>query len=142
MINLVPETYTAPRSARRRYIWRLMAMSLLILGSFVLFYGLGGGGADTPGLNLVMLVICAAFMVAGTWELVVLIRALDELQQRVQILSLAIGCGLAVMAMALLGIWATLLQTQPVNPIFIMLLAVTGYYLSLFVVGRHYRSSQ
>lgn len=141
MINLVPETHTAPPAARRRYIWRLMAMSLLVLGAFVLFYGLGGGAPDTPGLNLGMLVVCTAFMAVGTWEFVVLIRALDELQQRVQILSLAIGCGVAVLMMTLLGVWATLRDAQPVNPIFVMLLAVPGYYLSLFVVGRHYRSS-
>ena len=91
MINLIPETYTAPASARRRYVWRSLAMVAALLAVFVVFFALTAARPDLAGLNLAMVVICAIFMAAATYEFVVLMRSLDELQQRVHVTSLAIG---------------------------------------------------
>ena len=110
MINLVPETYSAPPSARRRYIWRTIALVSVMLVAFVAFYALGGGEPDRPVLNLTMVGLCLAFVAAGTNETVVLIRSLDELQQRIHILAWAIGMSAAVLVAFSWGFASIILQ--------------------------------
>jgi hypothetical protein len=137
MINLVPETYSAPPAARRRYIWRTMAMLAALLALFAGYYALGGG-AGTHSLNIAMLVISIVFVAGATYEIVILIRALDELQQRIHILAWAIGGCLAVTVMFLWGV-ATVLVGAPVfEPVMSVVMATLGYYISLFLLGQRY----
>ncbi|KPP81756.1 MAG: hypothetical protein HLUCCA04_08105 [Oceanicaulis sp. HLUCCA04] len=139
MINLVPETYSAPPAARRRYIWRSMTMFGLLMIAFTGFHAVGGGPPERFGLNLAMVLLCIGFVLAASFETVVLIRSLDELQQRIHILAWAIGLGAAVTVAFCWDLASTWLPVVMFEPIFTVLIAVTGYYLSLFLVSRHYR---
>lgn len=139
MINLVPETYSAPPSARRRYIWRTMTMFVVMMMAFVVFYAAGGGDPERFALNLAMVLLCVGFVMAASYETIMLIRSLDELQQRIHILAWAIGLGAAVMVVFSWGFASVLLPIVRFEPIFSVLIAVPGYYLSLFFVSQHYR---
>ena len=138
MINLLPETYSAPPSARRRYIWRTTALILAVLALQAGYYMAGGNPGEASPPNLAMLVICIAFVAAASYEIIVLIRALDELQQRIHILAWAIGGCLAVTVVFLWGVATTLVGAPPFEPIMSVLVAVPGYYASLFLLGRRY----
>jgi hypothetical protein len=136
MINLIPETYTAPPRARRRYVWRSLAMVAALLAVFLLFFALTAAWPDLAWLNLAMVLICAIFMAGATYEFVVLMRSLDELQQRVHVTSIAIGFGAAVM-IALLWTFASALLALPgFDPVFTFVLAILGYYMALFFTAR------
>lgn len=138
MINLVPETYSAPPAARRRYIWRTTAMMLVVVVLSAGFYALGGGEQGAGALNLAMLAVCIAFAAAATYELIALIRALDELQQRIHILAWAIGCGLAVMVSFLWGVASVLTGAPAFESMMSVVVATPSYYISLFVLSRRY----
>lgn len=138
MINLVPETQTAPRAARRRYIWRSMTLVAVMLVAFIGFYAIGGGEPDRPVLNLAMVALCVAFVLAGKYETVALIRSLDELQQRIHILAWAIGLGAAVIVTFSWGFASVLVPIARFDPVFTVLIAVPGYYIALFLLGRRY----
>lgn len=138
MINLVPETQTAPPAARRRYIWRSMTLVAVMLVAFIGFYAIGGGEPDRPVLNLAMVALCVAFVLAGTYETVALIRSLDELQQRIHILAWAIGLGAAVIVTFSWGFASVLVPIARFDPVFTVLIAVPGYYIALFLLGRRY----
>lgn len=138
MINLVPETHTAPPAARRRYIWRTMTLVAVMLVAFIGFYAIGGGQPDQWGLNLAMVALCVAFVLAGTYETVALIRSLDELQQRIHILAWAIGMSAAVIVAFCWGFASIILQIVRFDPMLTVLIAVPGYYIALFLLGRRY----
>ncbi|MGP1276412.1 MAG: hypothetical protein ACQRW7_13440 [Caulobacterales bacterium] len=138
MINLVPETYSAPPAARRRYIWRSSALVVLQLVLFIAYYALGGGDETVGGLDVAMMAITVLFVGAATYEIVMLIRALDELQQRIHILSWAIACALAVSVSFLWGVASVLVSAPSLDPILTMVIAVPAYYVVLFAAGRHF----
>lgn len=138
MINLVPETYSAPPAARRRYIWRSSVLVVLQLALFIAYYALGGGDETVGGLDVAMMAITVLFVGAATYEIVMLIRALDELQQRIHILSWAIACALAVSVSFLWGVASVLVSAPSLDPILTMVIAVPAYYVVLFAAGRHF----
>ncbi|WP_439633277.1 hypothetical protein [Glycocaulis sp.] len=138
MINLVPETYSAPPSARRRYIWRTMAMLVAVLALHAGYYVVGGEPGEAGPLNLAMLAICIVFVAGGSYEIITLIRALDELQQRIHILAWAVGGCLAVTVMFLWGLATVLIGAPVLEPIMSVVLATLGYYVSLFWFSRQY----
>lgn len=135
MINLVPETHTAPPSARRRYIWRSMGMLVIAMACVLAVDWLTPHGGIWPVIIAGLLVAGLAF---GVYEFVVLMRALDELQQRIHMMALAIGCGGAVMIITALALVTMVLQWGSVQPAFTVVIAVAGYYVSLFALGRRY----
>lgn len=135
MINLVPETHTAPPSARRRYIWRSMGMLAIAMTCVLAVGWLTPDGGIWPVIIAGLLVAGLAF---GVYEFVVLMRALDELQQRIHMMALAIGCGAAVMIITALALVTVVLQWGSVEPAFTIIIAVAGYYLSLFALTRQY----
>ncbi len=135
MINLVPETHTAPPSARRRYIWRSMGMLVIAMTCVLAVDWLTPDGGIWPVIIAGLLVAGLAF---GVYEFVVLMRALDELQQRIHMMALAIGCGGAVMIITALALVTMVLQWGSVQPAFTVVIAVAGYYVSLFALGRQY----
>ncbi|MCC5996560.1 MAG: hypothetical protein JJU18_09360 [Oceanicaulis sp.] len=135
MINLVPETHTAPPAARRRYIWRSMAMLAVVMSAVIALIAQAPGSGIWPMLVAVLAVAGLAF---GTYEFVVLMRALDELQQRIHMMALAIGCGGAVIFVSGLAVVSVLLQWESFEPAFTVVIAVAGYYVSLFALTRRY----
>jgi hypothetical protein len=138
MINLIPETYTAPPSARRRYVWRSFAMVGALLIAFIAFFGLTAFRPDLAWLNVAMVLICTVFVGAATYEFVVLMRSLDELQQRVHITSIAIGFGAGVMIALLWRFASALLPIPLFDPLFTFVLAIAGYYIALFFTARRF----
>lgn len=138
MINLVPETFSAPPAARRRYVWRTTTLTGITLVLLISFLAAGGGSPGKPVLNLTAMSVCIVFVLAANYEIVVLIRALDELQQRLHILSWALGCALAVTVSFLWGLASKLIGAPPFDPIFTVVIAVPGYYISLFFAARHF----
>lgn len=138
MINLLPETYSAPPAARRRYIWRTAALILALLALHTGYFAAGGYPGGASPLNLAMLAFCIVFVAAAAYEIVTLIRALDELQQRIHILAWAIGGCLAVTIVFLWGLATVLTGVPAFEPIMSVVLAALGYYVSLFLLGRSY----
>ncbi|AZU04805.1 hypothetical protein X907_2290 [Glycocaulis alkaliphilus] len=82
--------------------------------------------------------LAVAGIACGTYEFVVLIRSLDELQQRIHMTALAVGCGGAVMIVSSLAVASALLQWGPFQPAFTVVIAVAAYYVSLFAISRRY----
>lgn len=135
MINLVPETHTAPPSARRRYIWRSMGVLGAVMTGVLALVVLAPEEGIWPILIAALAVSGLAF---GVYEFVVLMRALDELQQRIHMMALAIGCGGAVMIVTAMALVTVVLQWGSVEPALTVLFAVVGYYGSLFALSRQY----
>lgn len=135
MINLVPETHTAPPSARRRYIWRSMGVLGAVMTGVLALVVLAPDEGIWPILIAVLAVSGLAF---GVYEFVVLMRALDELQQRIHMMALAIGCGGAVMIITALAMVSMVLEWPSVEPLFAIMFAVAGYYGALFVLSRRF----
>lgn len=135
MINFVPETQTAPPSARRRYIWRSILIVAVVFTVVFALAWLRPGGGLWPMFAAFLAVAGLAF---GTYEFVVLMRALDELQQRIHMMALAIGCGGTVMVVSGLAVASALLQWGSVEPALTVVIAVAGYYVSLFALTRRY----
>lgn len=135
MINLVPETHTAPPSARRRYIWRSMAIVAAVMSAVLALVLLAPDGGIWRMLAAALAVAGFAF---GVYEFVILMRALDELQQRIHMMALAIGCGGAVMIVSGLAVVSALMQWGAIQPALTIVIAVAGYYVSLFALTRQY----
>ncbi len=135
MINLVPETHTAPPAARRRYIWRSMAILAAVMMAVIALVWLAPQSSLWPRL---VAVLAVAGLAIGTYEFAVLMRALDELQQRIHMMALAIGCGGAVMIVSGSAVLSVLLQWEAFEPAFTVVIAVPGYYIFLFVLSRRF----
>lgn len=135
MINLVPETHTAPPSARRRYIWRSMGVLGAVMTGVLALVVLAPDEGIWPILIAALAVSGLAF---GVYEFVVLMRALDELQQRIHMMALAIGCGGAVMIITALTMVSMLLEWRSIEPLLAIMFAVAGYYGALFVLSRRF----
>ncbi|MCH8489217.1 MAG: hypothetical protein LAT81_04705 [Oceanicaulis sp.] len=135
MINLVPETHTAPPAARRRYIWRSVAILAVAMTGVLAMIALAPADGAWRAVAALLAVFGLAF---GIYEFVVLMRALDELQQRIHMMALAIGCGGAVMIVSGLAVASALMQWDLVQPAFTVVFAVAGYYASLFALSRRY----
>lgn len=134
MINLVPETHTAPPKARRRYTWRAFAL-LAVFVAAMQVHDLSGGGQASA---LVVTILTAACLGAAVYELTVLMRALDELQQRVHLTALAIGCGATVMIVMMWGAASIMLGWPRFEALMAGLLGVFGYYIALFFTARRF----
>lgn len=135
MINLVPETHTAPPSARRRYIWRSMGIVAAVMGGVLALVLLAPDGGMW---RMLAAALAVAGFALGVYEFVVLMRALDELQQRIHMMALAIGCGGAVMIVSGLAVVSALMQWGAIQPALTIVIAVAGYYVSLFALTRRY----
>lgn len=135
MINLVPETHTAPPAARRRYIWRSIGIVAVAMTGVLAMITLAPADGAWRAMATLLAVSGLGF---GIYEFVVLMRALDELQQRIHMMALAIGCGGAVMIVSAFALASALMHWDLVQPAFTVVFAVAGYYAALFVLSRRY----
>jgi Kef-type K+ transport system membrane component KefB len=135
MINLVPETHTAPPAARRRYIWRSMGLVAAVMVAVLALVLLAPDGGFW---RMLAALLAVAGLALGVYEFIVLMRALDELQQRIHMMALAIGCGGAVMIVSGLAVVSALMQWGSVQPALTVVIAVAGYYVSLFALTRRF----
>ena len=141
MINLIPESSSAPPAARKRYNTRSVLLSLV----FVVCFPLSGILAGTGGSLWIAYAVFAASILsvlALSYEFVCLMRSLDELQQRIHITALAIGFGFAGVAITLWGM-ASLVTDAAMftadEAVFVLPAALIGYYAALHFFLRQYR---
>lgn len=137
MINLVPETHTAPPAARRRYIRRSLTMLAVFLMVIVLHGAAAGAWPQAEqALNLALAGLAGAFLLAGAWEMGALVRSLDELQQRVHLIAMALGYGGTFLAVVWWGLVAALTGWPALNPAIAIVLGVAAHYIALFFTAR------
>ena len=137
MINLVPETHTAPPAARRRYIRRSLAMLAVFLVVVVLHGAAAGAWPQAEqALHLGLAVLAGAFLFAGAWELAALVRSLDELQQRVHLIAMALGYGGTFLLVVWWGMVSVLTGWPALNPAVAIVLGVSAHYIALFFTAR------
>lgn len=139
MINLLPESGSAPPAVRERYNRRAAVIGLIfavgVFGSVALAhpFSLAAAGAALIGL---------AWMI---YEFVVLMRALDELQQRIHVLALAIGLGAAGVCATVFGIAALVLAPSfaaahgAVVASLVLPAGALAYYGALFFIIRRFQ---
>jgi len=145
---LLPETYSAPPAARRRYALRSALTVLTAFAAAGLVMALGATIPETVRAAVLLLVVAAALLVF-VYEFVALLRSLDELQQRLHILACAIGAGAAALIVSLAGAAQLLFGWESFNlpltrlvtvllPVLALPLAGTVYYVAVFWLARRY----
>jgi hypothetical protein len=130
---LIPETASAPKTARQRYLRRTR---VLMLG-FIVFFTVSALW-DLGAVGQALMIGSVACFAGVIFEFVVLMKALDELQHRIHMTALAISGGLVASVATVWGILAfELAITEPSIAFALPVLAI-GYYVTLFFVSRHY----
>lgn len=142
-MDLMPEASSAPPNARQRYIQRS-----LTAGSLFLLLYLGSHWAESQGMvRPLIMAMGYGGIVALLWmlyEFVHLVRQLDELQQRIHIMALAVGFGSVALLITIVGMSAGFSGGWlPVNVVakFAALALPAGiiaYYVSVHLVKRRY----
>lgn len=144
MKSLVPEASSAPPKARRRYAIRTIPLSLIFVFSFLatsLSKVFEMGGPFQPWL---LIASTLSFLVI-VFEFVVLMRSLDELQQRIHVTSLAIGFGAVGVLNFLIGgfqlIYTPSDPDELLELVGVMSLpaAILIYYTFLHIISGRYR---
>ncbi len=133
LMMFMPETASAPASARKRYAVRTLP---LMVGFILLYVGpgvldLGGFGQIAQMLSLV----CLVFVIG---EFIVLMRALDELQFKLQMIALAAAGGFVTVGATLWGMAALVFELREINSIFALPVFGLAYYACLFIVARRF----
>ena len=131
---LMPETASAPASARRRYVLR----SAILLPGFLLGF-LIPSVMELGGLGIGLQVLSVLFCIGLIFEFVVLMRALDELQNRIHMTALAIAGGAVAGTGTLWGVIAMMSALSGPEAAFAMPVFGLAYYAALFFVSRHYQ---
>ncbi|WP_421792684.1 hypothetical protein [Hyphobacterium sp.] len=143
-MDLMPEASSAPPQARRRYVWRSLISGFLFLPLYLgsQIYAEAGGN---PTIALIAGYAGLFALLFLLYEFYVLMRQLDELQQRIHVTALALGFGAVVTLMTILGmnlqLWSadalpgdlTALVTTMAVP-----LGLVFYYIALHIVKRRY----
>lgn len=143
-MDLMPEASSAPPAARRRYKWRSLTAGALFLPLYI-----GSLIADAEGVfRPVVLLAGHAGLAALLWliyEFIHLMRQLDELQQRIHIMSLAIGFGVVGTVLTTGGIMLTVWNVDAFRDgltakiaIQALPLGILAYYIALHVIKRRY----
>ena len=131
--SLMPETASAPKSARQRYAWRA---TLLMLG----FIGLYSSPElfELDELVLILRAVAVLCLLGVVYEFAALMRALDELQMRIHMIALA--CAGGVVSAVMTG-WGLIVldkdMTTPGSVLALPFMAL-AYYAALFVISRRY----
>lgn len=133
LMMFMPETASAPASARKRYAVRTLP---LMVGFILLYAGpevldLGGLGQIAQMLSLV----CLVFVIG---EFIVLMRALDELQFKLQMIALAAAGGFVTVGATLWGMAALVFELREINSVFALPVFGLAYYACLFIVARRF----
>jgi hypothetical protein len=144
LINLIPESSSAPPAARKRYNRANIGITVLFLPVMLGTTWLGETGAS-PVLIAVGVVLTIGLIAALVYEFVRLMLALDELQNRIHVTALAIGFGAVTLTMLALGFIDVLLGFPNPGehwPVLAILMFPTGsfvYYIALHLILRRYR---
>ena len=135
---LLPEANSAPAKARRRYVrWSTIYGFALALGLGALF------ALSDDNVPQALLIAIAAFVslaaVGVTWEFIILMRSLDELQSRIHMAALAIGFGLAAIFVVIWEMASFVGLAPGFEPLLVFPIGTIGYYVALHLVLRRYR---
>lgn len=130
---LIPETASAPPSARKRYGRRLAVLMPIFIVCFV-----AGVFLHPSALGLVLQAVGTISVGGVIYEFIVLVRALDELQHRIHMTALAIAGGVLASLATVWGLLATGLGLLGPNVTFALPAFGVLYYLALFLVSRRY----
>lgn len=143
-MDLMPEASSAPPRARQRYMWRSLTCGLLFLPLYLGSQIVESGGGDRV-LVLVMGYAGLFFLLFLLYEFVVLMRQLDELQQRIHVTALALGFGAVATLMTVLGMHLELWNADQLPGgltamvgTMAMPLSLVAYYIALHIVKRRY----
>ncbi|TGY88133.1 hypothetical protein E5163_09840 [Marinicauda algicola] len=143
MIDLIPESSSAPPAARRRYNRRSVALALLMLPVTALAAWLAEADVPPAGVAAGLAGVFAVLLLFA-YEFVQLMRSLDELQHRIHLTALVIGFASALLVLMALGIVSALTGLIGAEAwALIAILAVPAsflvYYVFLHVGLRRYR---
>lgn len=127
---LLPETWSAPAKARKRYVRRTL------IAGFAL--GLAIGASLHERVPEALLLTAVPLIVYLVWEFAVLLRALDELQSRIHVTALAVAGGVVCTAMTLIGVIALIWTVDAPGLSFALPVLGLVYYVALFIVSRRY----
>ncbi|MCW5725758.1 MAG: hypothetical protein KIS81_12500 [Maricaulaceae bacterium] len=134
---LMPETYTAPPAARRRYAWRTTTMFLIAIA--LIFYHGVSGGEGAPGLPDHVLVWGAMALFCGaSYEFWRLVAALDELQRRLHVNAAAASGLIVLLVLAASSLAAMFTGAPRLEAFFGLPMWALIYYAALFVFSRRY----
>ncbi|MDJ0654510.1 MAG: hypothetical protein QNJ40_10175 [Xanthomonadales bacterium] len=149
-MDFMPEASSAPPAVRKRYVRRSLLSCFLFLSCY-----LGGRtAADVMANPLAGQIVATVGVIAFGWllyEFWVLLRQLDELQQRIHLTALAIGFGSVLTLICAFGLMSGIifgaggLKELPwMGDISIVLSSATlpfgliAYYAALHFVKRRY----
>lgn len=143
MINLIPESSSAPPAARKRYNRRSVALAILMIPVTALGTWLAESDA-APGLAAAGIAGILAVMALFAYEFTRLMRSLDELQHRIHLTALVIGFACALFALMALGVVSALTgligaEDWPFIVILGLPAAFFVYYVFLHAGLRRYR---
>lgn len=144
MINLLPESNTAPPKARRRYNRRSVVFSVCFAVFFIPAFLLQEADR-APVLSASLFLIGIGCLLATIYEFVHLVRALDELQQSIHVTALACAFGGAAvfgtMTSLIIGFFwgGEALPADEFGAAMILPLGVLAYYVSLHLLMRRFR---
>jgi hypothetical protein len=135
LYEILPESASAPVAARKRYfnrtLWPGLVMVIASLGVVV--------APDTQlirGGALGAIALMAAYM---SYEFLVLLRAMDELQRQIHITALAISGGAVSMMFSAIGVIEAYAETNLITSIFVFPIFLLGYYIGLLTISARYR---
>lgn len=144
MINLIPESSSAPPEARKRYNRRSVAISVLLFPLMLALIWLEASDARPVWLGAgvaAILLVLALF----AYEFTRLMASLDELQYRIHVTALAVGfCSVALLVMSLGVVGAFfelgfIADDWPVLAVLVLPAGMIGYYIALKAFLRKYR---
>lgn len=143
MINLIPESSSAPPKARRRYNRRSVALAVLMLPVTALGTWLAESDV-APALAAAGIAAILAVLAMFAYEFTRLMRSLDELQYRIHLTALAVGLGSALLGLMALGVVSALTGLMSAKALaLIAVLAMPAalfvYYIFLHLGLRRYR---
>lgn len=130
---LMPETASAPKSARQRYAFRATVLMLGFIGLYVspeLF--------ELAGLTLILRILAVLCLLGVVYEFAALMRALDELQLRIHLIALACAGGAVCALMTGWGLIALENDLRTPGAVLALPSMALGYYIALFFVSRRY----
>ncbi|PWE18856.1 hypothetical protein DDZ18_04505 [Marinicauda salina] len=142
MVRVILEASSAPPAARRRYIVRSTALSVLFGGLIIATAILSKSGAGT-GLVLALWAACCLALAGLAYEFVALMRSLDELQIRIHLAALAIAFGAVSGVVTMAGMAAGFLGAEGSDWPFLFAAAAMpggaiGYIIVLQFAQRRY----
>ncbi|HCR67399.1 hypothetical protein [Oceanicaulis sp. UBA2681] len=127
---LLPETASAPVRARTRYTIAGALAGLIEVCSILLFHF--GAAPDLVLLGAVVGLVWLA------WEFVLLVRSLDELQQRIHLTALACAGGGTAFVLTNWAIAGLVLPLPELNSVVALPMFVVLYWVVLSFQSRRY----